>query len=94
MVGNSTTNQLWEEEKMTYTLVDFKSNNDTSNWQQEYIGQEFTVQGAEIGLQAVFSLVDSSRYLHTSTVVQASRNQEGGLIVATRNSTYVFEAVK
>ncbi|EML6324890.1 hypothetical protein QCQ60_005234 [Bacillus cereus] len=80
---------------MTYTLVNFKSNNNSSNWQEEYIGHEFTVQGAELGLSAVFTLVDGSgRGLRTSTVVQASRNQEGGLIVATRNSTYVFEAVK
>lgn len=79
---------------MTYTLVNFKSNNNSSNWQQDYIGQKFTVQGAEIGLYGVFELVDGSGYLHTSKVVQVSRNQVGGLIVATRNSTYAFEAVK
>ncbi|MGG3045674.1 hypothetical protein ABEO76_21345 [Bacillus anthracis] len=80
---------------MTYKLVNFKSNNNSSNWQEEYVGQEFTVQGAELGLSAVFTLVDGSgRGLRTSTVVQVSRNQVGGLIVATRNSTYEFEAVK
>ncbi|PFT50874.1 MULTISPECIES: hypothetical protein [Bacillus cereus group] len=79
---------------MTYTLVNFKSNNNSSNWQQDYIGQKFTVQGAEIGLYGVFALVDGSGYLRTSMVVDVARNQEGGMIVATRNSTYEFEAVK
>ncbi|HDR4373459.1 TPA: hypothetical protein QCP80_003289 [Bacillus cereus] len=80
---------------MTYKLVNFKSNNNSSNWQEEYVGQEFTVQGAELGLSAIFTLVDGSgRGLRTSTVLQVSKNQVGGLIVATRNSTYVFEAVK